>query len=173
MKKNFFILGLIMVMSIIIIGCAKKEEKKVVILPPKIPIAKPEMYVPERYEYKSFRKRDPFVPLVVSEKKPAAGVEAQDLSQINIADLELSGIIWDEKESMAILHDGNNFGYILKGGRLLADNFKPIKGIRGKIIGNKRIFLQQGKTNVDFFIGKPKITRIKGAQMLAQKEIER
>lgn len=170
MKEKVFTISLILLIGGIITGCAKKGEKKVVILPPKIPIEKPEIYVPERYEYKSFKSRDPFIPLVVSsEKKPAvAGVKAVNLSQINISDLELSGIIWDKKESMAILHDGNKFGYILKGGRLFADNFKPIKDITGKIIGNKEVFLQQGKTNINFSLTKPKITRIEGVQMVAQ-----
>ncbi|MEW6096659.1 MAG: hypothetical protein AB1567_09060 [bacterium] len=171
MKKSIFILSLIFVISSVI-GCARKEEKKVVILPPKIPVTEPEMYVPERYEYKSLRNRDPFVALIVSEKKPAEGVKAVDLSQINIINLELAGIIWDKKESVAILHDGNNFGYILEKGRLLADNFKPIKGITGRIIGNERVFLEQGKTEVNFFVGKPKKTEIKGAGIVAQKEVE-
>ncbi len=170
--KNFFI-GLIGLIGFIglITGCAKKEEKKIVVLPPQIPIEKPEMYLPEKYEYKSLNKRDPFIALVVSEKKVTEGGK-ELLSQINIFELEMTGIVWDKKESMAIFHDGNNFGYILKKGRLLADNFKPIEGIRGEITRNNRVFLQQGKSEVTFFIGKPKITKIQGAQILAQKEVE-
>lgn len=171
MGKKIFFLTLIFVMTIMI-GCAKKEAPKRLVLPPQIPIAKPEMYVPERYEYKSSRERDPFVSLIVEQAKPVAGVSGTDMSQISIADLELSGIIWDKKEAMAILHDGNKFGYILKKGRLFADNFKPIKGIEGKIIGNKLVFLQQGKTKVNFSIDKPKKTTIEGTGIVAQKEKE-
>jgi len=156
-----------------IIGCAKKEEKKVVVLPPQIPMVEPEVYVPEQYEYKSFTKPDPFVPLIVSEKEQVKGeVKPLNLSQIDIVNLELSGIIWDKKESMALLHDGNKFGYILKRGRLLGDNFKPIRGITGRIIGHERVFLHQGNAEVNFFIGKPKKTKIKKPGILVQKEFE-
>ncbi|MEW6619247.1 MAG: hypothetical protein AB1422_07920 [bacterium] len=171
MKRKFFILSLICGLSLII-GCAKKEEKKVVVLPPQIPIAKPEMYIPEKYEYKSALTRDPFVPLIVSEVKPVAGDKGLKLSEINILNLELSGIIWDKKEIMALFHDGNHFGYILKKGNLYADNYRPIAGIWGKFIKNREVFLQQGKTEVNFFIGKPKITKIKGAAIGAQQEME-
>lgn len=175
MTKKIFILTLIFVMSNII-GCGKREEKKVYVLPPQIPMEKPELYVPEQYEYKSVVNRDPFEPLIVSDAKTRGkeGVRGVDISEIDIANLELSGIVWDRKESMAILHDGNKFGYILKRGRLLADNFRPITGISGKILGNKNVFLQQGKTEVNFFLEKPKMTKIKGADVaaLSQKEIE-
>lgn len=175
MKKKTsitFICLICLISLIVFIGCAKKEERKKLILPPQIPIEKPEMYLPERYEYKSLASRDPFIALVVSEKKPTEGGKGTNLSEINISDLEITGIVWDKKESMAILHDGNHFGYILKKGKLLADNFKPIAGINGEIIGNNRVFLQQGKSEVNFFIGKPKITKIQGAEMSTQKEFE-
>ncbi|MDI6734770.1 MAG: hypothetical protein QME42_01030 [bacterium] len=174
MKKKLNFIGLISLIGLIgfIPGCAKKEEKKIVILPPQIPIEKPEMYLPEKYEYKSLNERDPFIALVVSEKKSSEGGKGPALSEINIFELEMTGIVWDKKESMAIFHDGNHFGYILKKGSLLADNFKPIKGIRGEIIGNNRAFLQQGKAAVNFFMGKPKITKIQGAEIFVQKEFE-
>jgi len=176
MKKKIFILTLIMVISNTL-GCAKKEEKKIVVLPPQIPAGKPELYVPETYEYKSLRIRDPFIPLVASEKKPVEMDRSKSLLEIDIATLELDGLVWDKKESMAILHDGNKFGYVLKRGQLFADNFKPIKGISGKILGDKSVFLQQGKTEINFFLGKPKITKIKGTEIeggeiLTQKEVE-
>jgi len=160
-----------------ILCCAKKEEKKIVVLPPQIPLATPELYVPETYEYKSLKMRDPFVPLVASEKKPVVMDKSKSLLEIDIATLELAGLVWDKKESMAILHDGNKFGYVLKRDQLFADNFKPIKGIRGKILGDKSVFLEQGKTEVNFLLGKPKITKIKGTEIggveiLTQKEIE-
>lgn len=176
LKKKAFILSLIVVMSDII-GCAKKEEKKMIVLPPQVAVATPELYVPETYEYKSLRMRDPFVPLIASEKKTIGMDKSQNLLEIDITNLELTGIVWDKKESMAILHDGNKFGYILKRGRLYADNFKPIKGIYGKILGDKTIFLAQGKTEVNFCLGKSKITNIKGTEIakeeiLPQKEVE-
>ncbi|MFH1564217.1 MAG: hypothetical protein ABIF11_12510 [Nitrospirota bacterium] len=173
-KKDFitFIYLISLISPMFFIGCAKKEEKKIVILPPKIPIEQPEMYLPEKYEYKSLVLRDPFIALVVSEKKSTEGGKGVELSEINILDLEMTGIVWDRKESMAIFHDGNRFGYILKKGRLFADNFKPIKGIQGTIIGNNRGFLQQGKSEVNFFMGKPKITKIKGAEISDQKQSE-
>lgn len=170
LKKKIFILSLMVLMSNII-ACAKKEEKKIVILPPQISIAKPELYVPETYEYKSLRMRDPFVPLITSEKKTVEKDKSLSLLEIDITALELTGIVWDKRESMAILHDGNKFGYILKKERLYADNYKPIKGIYGKILGDKTIFLEQGKREVNFCLGKPKITKIKGTQIAEAQEV--
>lgn len=173
MIKKILILNLIFVMSSII-GCAKKEEPKIVVLPPQISMEKPEMYVPEKYEYKSAGIRDPFEPLISSEQKAPGEKVAKgtQISEIDIVNLELSGIIWDAKESMAVLHDGNKFGYILKRGQLFADNFKPIKGISGKILGHENVFLQQGKTEINFYLEKPKMTKIKGTGVVAQQKIE-
>lgn len=172
MKGIVLTLCLIFISSII--GCAPKEEPVKPISPPQIPITQPEIYVPEQYEYKSFRQRDPFVPLVTAERRdvPQQQIDTKDPSQIDITNLELSGIIWDKRESMAVFRDQRGFGYILSKGRLLGDNFEPIKGIRGRIVENRRVFLYQGDTEVNFLLGKPKTVKIERIGVLVPPQEE-
>lgn len=151
MRKNFLVY--LILFLILIVGCARKEEKKMVVLPSEIPseeVVKPE---PPAYGYTSFQQRDPFIPLVsetpITDDKPTENKKA-DLGDIEIIALNLSGIMWDRKESLAMLHDGNNFGYILKKGNLLSDNGQVIKGIKGSILNNNIVILIQGENTVTF-----------------------
>lgn len=163
-----------LILALIPISCAKKEEKKVVVLPPKIPIEEPVKPEPPVYRYTSFQLRDPFLPLVVTapkgEVRPAGKV---DLTAIEITALNLSGLIWDRSESLAMFHDGNNFGYIFKHGNLLADNGKVIKGISGCIKSNNLVVLTQDKTTVTFNLKTgEKESQVKGMQYQPEKEIK-
>lgn len=150
MRKRFLVC--LILSLILIVGCGKKEEKKMMVLPSDIPteeVVKPE---PPAYGYTSSQQRDPFLPLVSEtpiDTKPTEDKKAS-LGDIEITTLNLSGITWDKKESLAMLHDGNNFGYILKKGNLLSDNGKVIKGIKGSISNNNIVVLIQGENTVTF-----------------------
>lgn len=150
MRKRFLVC--LILSLILIVGCARKEEKKMVVLPSEIPteeVVKPE---PPAYGYTSSQQRDPFLPLVSEtpiDIKPTEDKKAS-LGDIEITTLNLSGITWDRRESLAMLHDGNRFGYILKKGNLLSDNGKVIKGIKGSISNNNIVVLIQGENTVTF-----------------------
>lgn len=94
--------------------------------------------------YQSGNRRDPFKPLV---SQKAVGREIESPGEVEIVSLSLSGLIWDDGEVLALLHDGGNFGYILKKGRLLAANYRIIEGISG-VIKADGVYLTQGKTKV-------------------------
>lgn len=64
----------------------------------------------KKYFYSSFGTRDPFRALVGGEFEP----RLQELVDLHTA--ELVGVLWEEKEHVAIVEDAQGFGYNLRPG---------------------------------------------------------
>ena len=108
---------------------AKKEGESSA-LPPKVS----EPAEPPRYF--SAGKRDPFRPLA-SKAKGAAARPRENLSPLErfeLGQLKLVGIVWDIKESRAMVEDGLGLGYIVKVGTPIGPNEGKVKAIKPREI---------------------------------------
>lgn len=98
------------------------------------------------YRYRAGGRRDPFRALVSEEIEPVekerpifvakrekVPKEVKGVGIFDLDSLRLSGLIWDREEALALLHDKEGNPYILKRGRLLDPNSKPIEGVFGRI----------------------------------------
>ena len=108
---------------------AKKEGESSA-LPPKVS----EPAEPPRYF--SAGKRDPFRPLA-SKAKGAAARPRENLSPLErfeLGQLKLVGIVWDIKESRAMVEDGLGLGYIVKVSTSIGPNEGKVKAIKPREI---------------------------------------
>ncbi|MDI6703130.1 MAG: hypothetical protein QME40_00370 [bacterium] len=158
---------ILMVVLTIICGCGKKEE---VSYPDRVTKPEDERFVleetfrkerpePPLYVYRSFKRRDPFVPLIQKEeekreRESILTITNEEIFEVNIRELTLSGIIWDRGGALALLSSIGGFGYILKNGRLLGENDKPVEGVFGQIIGDNCVILSQGNKKITLYLGK-------------------
>ena len=107
-----------------------KKEGEASALPPKVS----EPAEPPRYF--SAGKRDPFRPLA-SKAKGAAARPRENLSPLErfeLGQLKLVGIVWDIKESRAMVEDGLGLGYIVKVGTPIGPNEGKVKAIKPREI---------------------------------------
>ncbi|MEW5766556.1 MAG: hypothetical protein AB1797_02870 [bacterium] len=166
---------------ILIIGCAKEEvarpkrERAISIEEATAPailareITRP---APSLYMYRPLDRRDPFKALIEPKKevtakpttpKPKPVKEALPVKrELDIEDLTLAGIIWDAKNggAMALLHNGDNYGFILKEGRLWGKGQRRVEGIYGQVIG-EQARLVQDKTKITLKVGESATERNK------------
>ena len=107
-----------------------KKEGEASALPPKVS----EPAEPPRYF--SAGKRDPFRPLA-SKAKGAAARPRENLSPLErfeLGQLKLVGIVWDIKESRAMVEDGLGLGYIVKVSTSIGPNEGKVKAIKPREI---------------------------------------
>jgi hypothetical protein len=65
----------------------------------------------ERYDYRSYGRRDPFRSLVAGEY-----LRGQSSELIDVGDIRLVGVMWGRHDRYALVEDGRGFGYILRVG---------------------------------------------------------
>lgn len=157
---------------ILIVGCAKEEvaqpkkERGI----PKEEVTAPAILAreiirpaPSLYMYRPLDRRDPFKALIEPVEKvtvkpkptPKVVKEAPPVKrELDIKDLTLAGIVWDARngEAMALLHNGDNYGFILKEGRLLGKGQQRVQGIYGRVVGEE-VRLVQDKTKITLKVG--------------------
>lgn len=105
--------------------------------------------------YRPVNPRDPMLPATVfgdqkgtgrmpSRKGPAA--EEAVKSSFTIYGLALTGIMEDSRGRQALLRDqATGLLYVLKGGRLLDEKKKPVRGVSGSIKGKQVILMTEDK----------------------------
>lgn len=143
--KKIIVFGLLLNLLVIPAGYAQEQAESASQVS-EVPTPKPP------YIYQSGNRRDPFKPLI---SQRAVSREVETLGEVDIILLNLSGLIWDEGEVLALLHDGGNFGYILKEGRLLGANYQAVEGVYGKVKADG-VYLTQGETEVKLSLGEEK-----------------
>ncbi len=67
----------------------------------------------ESYSYRSLGRRDPFRSLV---SKKGEGSGETDVSTLDASNVTLTGIIWGPAGKLALVHDTQGVGYVLKAG---------------------------------------------------------
>lgn len=67
----------------------------------------------ETYAYRSKGRRDPFRPLV---SKKGEGSGETDVSTLDASNVTLTGIIWGAHGKLALVHDTQGVGYVLRAG---------------------------------------------------------
>lgn len=67
----------------------------------------------ETYAYRSMGRRDPFRALV---SKKGEGSGETDVSTLDASNVTLTGIIWGAAGKLALVHDTQGVGYVLKAG---------------------------------------------------------
>jgi hypothetical protein len=67
----------------------------------------------ETYTYRSLGRRDPFRSLV---SKKGEGSGETDVSTLDASNVTLTGIIWGSAGKLALVHDTQGVGYVLKAG---------------------------------------------------------
>jgi hypothetical protein len=85
---------------------------------PAATIAAPEanadtLFRKESYTYRSKGQRDPFRPLV---QKKGEGSGETDVSTLDASNVTLTGIIWGASGKLALVHDTQGVGYVLRPG---------------------------------------------------------
>lgn len=92
------------------------------------------------YTFYADRYRDPFVPLL-GENRGDSGVEAQ----VQIASLQLKGIVSDVNGRMALLTSGVS-SFILRGGRLYDGRNRMVKKVSGVIKAESVVLIGADRT---------------------------
>lgn len=95
--------------------------------------------LPPVFEYKVENRRDPFLSLIVEEKKAkpkAASPEvAKEEPKIIIqSDYKLVGFVWDEKESLAIIEKEGRIWLVKEGNLINGFRVARVEGKRGEVI---------------------------------------
>lgn len=157
---------------IFIVGCAEEESPrsrraggmvKDEVTAPAILSREIIRPAPSLYMYRPLNRRDPFraliaqrekVTVTATKPKPAQKLPEPVKRELDIRDLTLDGIIWDAENGVgiALLRNGENYGFILKEGRLLGRNQKRMEGIYGRVVGEE-VRLVQDQAKVTLKIG--------------------
>jgi hypothetical protein len=69
------------------------------------------VYTREYYSYRTRRGEDPFVPLLTEEG---------ELKGLTLSMLSLTGVLWNDQQSLAVMEDSHGRGYLLKVGDQIA-----------------------------------------------------
>ncbi|MBI4753030.1 hypothetical protein HY793_01475 [Candidatus Desantisbacteria bacterium] len=141
--NNKSIIISLMLVLVIVCGCARQKPKQVTVLPPQIlPEPLKEKPVTPRYIYQNIHSRDPFIPLIVESGQANQVQKGSSIPDVDITELSLIGVVWDKKDSIALARGPGGYTLILRYGMLFYGD-SPIKGVRGKIVNNKCISLSQ------------------------------
>lgn len=95
--------------------------------------------LPPVFEYKVENRRDPFLSLIVEEKKakPEAAspeVVKEEPKIITQSDYKLVGFVWDEKESLAIIEKEGRIWLVKEGNLINGFRVARVEGKRGEVI---------------------------------------
>lgn len=95
--------------------------------------------LPPVFEYKVENRRDPFLSLIVEEKKtkPKAAspkVVKEEPKIITQSDYKLVGFVWDEKESLAIIEKEGRIWLVKEGNLINGFRVARVEGKRGEVI---------------------------------------
>ncbi|MDI6785280.1 MAG: hypothetical protein QMD92_01085 [bacterium] len=101
---------------------------------------------PVFYTYQSYGKRDPFVPLIqkIYTAETPLKKDGEERISLDLKNIHLIGIIRDKENSMALLCDHKENGYILKQGSIYDDIGNKLKEIKG-IVKEDYVILEQNK----------------------------
>jgi len=123
-------------------GCGRQKPKEVAMLPPQIlPEPLKEKPIIPQYLYQNVHSRDPFMPLIV-EGGQAVQDQKSRIPDVDITELILIGIVWDKKDTIALVRGPGGNTFILRYGILFFGDY-PIRGVQGKILNQKLVFLTQ------------------------------
>ncbi|MFH1860134.1 MAG: hypothetical protein ABH870_03855 [bacterium] len=131
-----------MMLIVVCSGCAKQKPKEVAMLPPQIspePL-KGKPIIPQ-YLYQNIHSRDPFVPLIVDGGQ-VVREQKGSVPDVDITELILVGIVWDKKDTIALVRGPGGNTFILRYGILFYGDY-PIRGVQGKILNQKHVSLTQ------------------------------
>ncbi|MEK7273663.1 MAG: hypothetical protein AAB110_00255 [Candidatus Desantisbacteria bacterium] len=123
-------------------GCTMQKPKEVVVLPPQIssePL-KEKPIIPQ-YIYQNTYSRDPFMPLIVDSGEVIHEQKGK-IPAVDVTELVLVGIVWDKKDTIALVRGPGGYTFILRYGILFYGDY-PIHGVRGKILNQKCVSLSQ------------------------------
>lgn len=124
-------------------GCTMQKPKEVAVLPPQIlPEPLKEKPITPHYIYQNAHSRDPFMPLIVDSGQVVQAKKGSAIPDVDITELVLTGIVWDKKETIALVRGPGGNTFILRYGILFYGDY-PIKGVRGRILNQKYISLSQ------------------------------
>lgn len=98
----------------------------------------------KKYVYPHSQERDPFIPLVGDSKGYYSGGDSQSIVQ-NLANLELKGIIKDQKGKVAMIGSSTGESYMLRSGRIYDRRNRMVSGISGVIKENSVVLISQNK----------------------------
>ncbi len=95
--------------------------------------------LPPVFEYKVENRRDPFLSLIVEEKKakPEAAspeVVKEEPKIITQSDYKLVGFVWDEKESLAIIEKEGRIWLVKEGNLINGFRVARVEGKGGEVI---------------------------------------
>ena len=96
--------------------------------------------LPPVFEYKVENRRDPFSSLIVEEKKVKPKktlpevVKKAEPRIVTQSDYKLVGIVWDKKESLAIIEKGEKTWLVKEGSLVNSFRVARIEGKKGEVI---------------------------------------
>ncbi|MFH1096292.1 MAG: hypothetical protein V1749_02170 [Candidatus Desantisbacteria bacterium] len=141
--NNKLIMVSLMLVLVIVCGCARQKPKEVAVLPVQVlPEPLKEKPVTPQYIYQNIHSRDPFIPLIAESGQADQVQKGSSIPAVDITELTLIGVVWDKKDSIALARGPGGYTLILRYGMLFYGD-SPIKGVQGKIINNKCILLSQ------------------------------
>ncbi|MEW6681091.1 MAG: hypothetical protein AB1297_08785, partial [bacterium] len=125
----------------------KQEEKPA--RPVYVEVEKPKY---ETYQYFDMGRRDPFVPLkrIGVSKTPSKGEtevvieEEIKIEETGMEGWEISGLIWDKEEKIALIKTQEE-NYLLSKGAIFDRDGNPVSEIKAKLKGDEIILSKKGK----------------------------
>ena len=140
-----------LLLSVLLAGCSGKDEYKslAVLVPsptqkaaPPAPEVKPET---PRYVYPYASMRDPFTPLAGGAASVGSSA-SQDMSNGDLGNLELKGILRDRKGKVAMISASDGEFFVLRSGRIYDKKNRIVSGISGIIKENSVVLISQNRT---------------------------
>lgn len=102
--------------------------------PPPIP-SPPQEITPAApvYRYEPKGRRDPFQPPPeLSPKRPSKGKSG--LAGLEVTDLKLAGIVWEQTDAYALVEAPNGLGYILRKGAIIGEDARVVKVTKDSVV---------------------------------------
>lgn len=85
------------------------------------------------YRYDPKGRRDPFQPPPqLSPKPPSKGKSG--LAGLEVTDLKLAGIVWEQTDYYALVEAPNGLGYILREGAILGEGTRVVKVTKDSVV---------------------------------------
>ena len=146
-KIKNYLCGLVLLT--LVVGCGKKAKRITeTAKPPEKPVMETVQPLIKKttfyYEYRAANMRSPFAPLSGAGKVISTEPESEVTVTVDINNLVLKGIIYDEKSRNALLSAPSGESYIVKEGKLLAQNGKYVEGIAGIVKKESVVLITKG-----------------------------